>query len=163
MLLFIFTIITIIILLISTILMSVSGCHVMHCSVSLLTCYHCWNINDSPFKLHRKNCENFLNFTCWSQCLTWQPSIQHIKLKKGQIVPVYTMKAYRRNRGLAPLIFNLAFSGSESLALCLGHFTPPGRNLNTHWIGGWMVSRAVLDTLENRKSLSFTGIQTCSL
>jgi len=54
------------------------------------------------------------------------------KVKKGQVVPVHTMKAYRRNRGIAPLILNLALSGSECLALCFGHFTPPGRNPNTH-------------------------------
>jgi hypothetical protein len=90
------------------------------------------------------------------------------KVKKGQVVPFHTMKAYRGNRGIDPLILNLALGGGECLALCFGHFTPPGRNPSTHWIEGWMVPRAVPDTSENRKSLSLTGIQTmncsaCSL
>lgn len=90
------------------------------------------------------------------------------EVKKGQVVPVHTVKTYRGNRGIAPLILNLALGGGECLALCFDHFTPPGRNPNTHWIGGCMVPRAILNTLENRKSLSHTGIQTvkcsaCSL
>ena len=116
-----------------------------------------------------KSCENFLNFTCWSQCPTWQPSIQHVKLKKVKL-SLFTPWRHTGGieTGIAPLILNLALSGSECLALCFGHFIPPGRNPNIHWIGGWMVPRAVLDTLENTKSLSLAGIQTmncsaCSL
>jgi hypothetical protein len=54
------------------------------------------------------------------------------KVRKGQVVPVYTMKAYRENRGTAPLILNLALGGGECLALCFDHFIVPGRNSNTH-------------------------------
>jgi hypothetical protein len=90
------------------------------------------------------------------------------KVKEGLVVLVHTMKAYRENRGTASLSLNLALGGGECLALCFGHFILPGRNPTTHWIGGWMVPRAILDTLQNRKSLSPTGIQTmncsaCSL
>jgi hypothetical protein len=90
------------------------------------------------------------------------------KVKNSQVVPVHTMKAYGENRGTAPLILNLALGGGECLGLCFGHFILPGRNPSTYWIGGWMVPRAILDTLENRKSLSPTGIlimnySACSL
>jgi len=54
------------------------------------------------------------------------------EVKKGQVVPVHTMKAYRENRGTAPLILNLSPGGGECLALCFGHFILPGRNPNTH-------------------------------
>jgi len=54
------------------------------------------------------------------------------KVQKGQVVPVHTMKAYRGNRGTAPLILNMVLGGGECFALCFDHFTPPGRNPYTH-------------------------------
>jgi hypothetical protein len=35
-----------------------------------------------------------------------------------------------------------------------GRFTPRERALGTHWIGGWMGPRAVLDAVVKRKILS---------
>jgi hypothetical protein len=33
----------------------------------------------------------------------------------------------------------------------LGHFNPKERTLGTHWIGGWVDPRAVLDAVVKRK------------
>ena len=94
--------------------------------------------------------------------------MQHVKFKKVKLSLFTPWRHTGGIRGPAPLILNLALDGGECLALCFGHFTPPGRNPNTHWIGGWMVPRAGPDTLENRKPLSLTGIKSmncsaCSL
>jgi hypothetical protein len=47
--------------------------------------------------------------------------------------------------------FTLALDGGERLASRLGRFTPRERAPCTHWIGGWVSPRAVLDTVVKRK------------
>jgi hypothetical protein len=42
----------------------------------------------------------------------------------------------------------LALAGDEWSALGIGHFTPGERAPGTHWIGGWVNSRASLDDVE---------------
>jgi hypothetical protein len=44
-----------------------------------------------------------------------------------------------------------ALDGGEWSASRPGRFTPRERATGTHWIGGWVGSRAGLDTLSNRK------------
>jgi hypothetical protein len=44
-----------------------------------------------------------------------------------------------------------ALDGGEWLALRLGRFTPRERAPRTHWIGGWVGPRAVLDAVVKRK------------
>jgi hypothetical protein len=44
-----------------------------------------------------------------------------------------------------------ALDGGEWLASRPGHFTPRERALGTHWIGGWMGPRAILDMVVKRK------------
>jgi hypothetical protein len=41
--------------------------------------------------------------------------------------------------------------GGEWSASHPGRFTPRERAFNTHWIGGWVGSRAVLDAVVRRK------------
>jgi hypothetical protein len=45
----------------------------------------------------------------------------------------------------------LALEGGEWSASRPGHFTPRERAPGTHWIGGWMGPRAVLDAVVKRK------------
>jgi hypothetical protein len=45
-----------------------------------------------------------------------------------------------------------AIDGGEWSALRTSRFTPRARAPGTHWIGGWMGSRAVLDTVKRKIS-----------
>jgi hypothetical protein len=45
----------------------------------------------------------------------------------------------------------LALDGGEWSALCPGCFTPRERAPGTHWIGGWVGPRAVMDAVVKRK------------
>jgi hypothetical protein len=44
-----------------------------------------------------------------------------------------------------------ALDGGEWSASCPGHFTPRKRAHGTHWIGGWVGPRAVLDAAVKKK------------
>jgi hypothetical protein len=44
-----------------------------------------------------------------------------------------------------------ALDGGEQSASCPGHFTPRERAPATHWIGGWVGPRGVLDTVVKKK------------
>jgi hypothetical protein len=44
-----------------------------------------------------------------------------------------------------------ALDGDEWSASCPGRFTPRERALGTHWIGGWVGPRDVLDAVVKRK------------
>jgi len=60
------------------------------------------------------------------------------------------MKTYWGTRNKAPHIFNPALDGGEWLASLLGRFTPES-TLDTHWIRGWMGSRADLDAVVRKR------------
>jgi hypothetical protein len=60
------------------------------------------------------------------------------------------MKAYWGSGGIAPRIFTSALDG-EWLASRPGSFTPREKAPGTHWIGGWVCPRAVLDAVVKRK------------
>jgi hypothetical protein len=45
-----------------------------------------------------------------------------------------------------------ALDGGEWSASRPGRFTPKERHIGTHWIGGWVGSRAVLDAVVKRKN-----------
>jgi hypothetical protein len=47
----------------------------------------------------------------------------------------------------------LALNGGEWSASCPGCFTPRERAPGTHWIGGWVGPRAILDMVVKRKIL----------
>jgi hypothetical protein len=44
-----------------------------------------------------------------------------------------------------------ALDGGEWSASCPGSFTPRERDPGTHWIGGWVGPRAILDMVVKRK------------
>jgi hypothetical protein len=58
------------------------------------------------------------------------------------------MKAYGGVDVYTHIFLTSAFAGSEWSAL----FTPRERLPGTHWIGGWVDSRAGLDDLKKRNS-----------
>jgi hypothetical protein len=66
---------------------------------------------------------------------------------KGEVVPVlltehHAMEAYWGSEGVAPR--------GEWSASCPGRFTPRERDPGTHWIGGWVGPKAVLDAVVKR-------------
>jgi hypothetical protein len=76
---------------------------------------------------------------------------------KGKVVPVFlltehhSMKAYWRSGGIAPRFLTPALDGDEWSASRTGRFTPGERAPGTHWIGGWVGPRAILDAVVKRK------------
>jgi hypothetical protein len=53
-----------------------------------------------------------------------------------------------------------ALDGDEWSASRLGRFTPKERAPGTHWVGGWVGPRAVLDAVVKRKnSQSLPGLE----
>jgi hypothetical protein len=52
-----------------------------------------------------------------------------------------------------------ALVGGEWSAPCPGHFTTGERAPGTHWIGGWMDTRAGLDDVETTKFLTLLGLE----
>jgi hypothetical protein len=61
------------------------------------------------------------------------------------------MKVYWRNGGVAPHILASALDGGEWSASRPGRFTPKERAPGTHWIGGLVGPRTVLDAVVKRK------------
>jgi hypothetical protein len=61
------------------------------------------------------------------------------------------MKAYWGSGGIAPLILTSALDGGEWSASRPGRFTPRERAPSTHWLGGWVGPRAILDAEVKRK------------
>jgi hypothetical protein len=60
------------------------------------------------------------------------------------------------NRNVASQIFlTSVLDEGEWLASRLGRFTPKERDPETHWIGGWVGLRIVLDAVVKRKIPSF--------
>jgi hypothetical protein len=60
------------------------------------------------------------------------------------LIMYHTMKTYCGCGGIAPRILNLSTR--------VVNFTPEVIAPGTHWIGGWVVPRAGLDTVTKRKN-----------
>jgi hypothetical protein len=61
------------------------------------------------------------------------------------------MKAYRGSGGIVHAFLTSALYGGEWSASCYGRFIPRERAPGTHWTGGWVGPRAVLDAVVKRK------------
>jgi hypothetical protein len=61
------------------------------------------------------------------------------------------MKAYWGSGGIVNSFFDLALDGGEWSASRPGRFTPRERVPITHWIGGWVGPRAIMDAVVKRK------------
>jgi hypothetical protein len=75
-----------------------------------------------------------LNKVKLSLCFNWAP--RHDVLGSG---------------GIAPLILTSELEGGEWSASRSGRFTPRERAPGTHWVGGWVGPRSVLDAVVKRK------------
>jgi len=71
-----------------------------------------------------------------------------------QVSSVYDVNLYRGRRGTAPHLLSPGTSGGEWLTSGHGRFTP-GKNLGTHWTGGWFDPRPVLHALK-KKTIFFS-------
>jgi hypothetical protein len=56
-----------------------------------------------------------------------------------------------------------ALAGGQWSALRPDHFKPGERAAGTHWIGGWLDSRAGLDDVEKGKFLTLPGLELRAL
>jgi hypothetical protein len=80
----------------------------------------------------------------------------HLRFCKGKVVPVLNY-APRHEDVLGEVRYSSAQSltsaldGGEWSASCPSRFTPRGRFTGTHWIGGWVGPRAILDAVVKRK------------
>jgi hypothetical protein len=64
----------------------------------------------------------------------------------------HSVKTYWGSRSIAPcILLTSALDGVEWSASRTGRFTPRERAPGTHWIGGWVGPRAVLDTVVKRE------------
>lgn len=61
--------------------------------------------------------------------------------------------------GIAPLLLTLSLDGGEWSTIHSRCFTPGGRVTSTHCVGGWVVPRISLDTVE-KKNLVLPGIES---
>jgi hypothetical protein len=59
----------------------------------------------------------------------------------------HAMKAYGGSGGTVPLTLTSALDGGEWSASRSGRFTARERAPRTHWIGGWVGPRAMLDAV----------------
>jgi hypothetical protein len=59
----------------------------------------------------------------------------------------HTMNTYWGNGSIAPCILDLGIRWRWAIASRPGRFTPREGSLGTHWLGGWVGPRAVLDAV----------------
>jgi hypothetical protein len=69
------------------------------------------------------------------------------------------MKTYRGVEAYIHAFLTSALDGGEWSASRLGRFAPRERAPGTHWTGGWVGSRAGLDTGEEKNSEPLLGIE----
>jgi hypothetical protein len=69
------------------------------------------------------------------------------------------MKAYGGMDVQIHIFLTSALTGGEWSDSCPSRFTPRERAPGTHWIGGWVDSRAGLDDVEKRKFLTLPGLE----
>jgi hypothetical protein len=69
------------------------------------------------------------------------------------------MKAYEGVDVLIHIFLTSALAGGEWSASRIGRFNPGERALGTHWIEGWVGSRAGLEDMERRKCLTLPGLE----
>jgi hypothetical protein len=68
------------------------------------------------------------------------------------------MKTYGVMNVWIHIFLTSALVGGKWSASRSGRFTPGERAPDTHWIGGWVGPRAVLDDVEKRKFLTLQGL-----
>jgi len=76
-------------------------------------------------------------------------TLSYDKTSKREVFPAHAMKTYTGSSSIVPLILNLATIRKQVFTFhnLAGTFILPGKNLHTHWTGGWVGSRVGLDIL----------------
>jgi hypothetical protein len=74
------------------------------------------------------------------------------------VLEYYVMKTYWGSVNKATPILNLGIRWRRVVSFMPRPFYPQTKSPCTHWIGGWVVPRAVLDTVVKRKIPSHLGI-----
>jgi hypothetical protein len=69
------------------------------------------------------------------------------------------MKVYGGVDVYIHIFLTSALGGGEWSASRTGHFTPGERAPYTHWVGGWVYTRACLDGVEKSKFLPLLGLE----
>jgi hypothetical protein len=69
------------------------------------------------------------------------------------------MKAYGGMDVLIHIFLTSTLAGGEWSASSYGRFTPGEKAPGTHWIGGWVDSKAGLDDVEKRKIFPLPGLK----
>jgi hypothetical protein len=77
-------------------------------------------------------------------------------MQKGKVIPVlstehHAMEAYWGMEVWFHTFLTSALDGGEWSVSRAGHFNPRERAPDSHWIGGWVGPRAVLDAVAKRK------------
>jgi hypothetical protein len=76
---------------------------------------------------------------------------------KGKVVPVHSMKAYKGSRSIALLIHNFDIRWRWVVNFTFLVALLPRKNPGTHWIGGCVGPRVVLDVVEKKNVLPLPG------
>jgi hypothetical protein len=111
------------------------------------------NLAKKPHYASRKlqlKCENIVTVRCkvkvkLSLCLT-----KHL-----------AMKTYWGIGGIVPQFLTSALDGGEGSVSLPGRFIPRERAHGTHWIGGWVGPRAVLDAAKKKFPSQYIYIYIC--
>jgi hypothetical protein len=89
----------------------------------------------------------------------WEDIIRKVKGKKVKVIPGLNQAPRHEDilgewRYSSTHSLTSALDGTEWSASRPGRFTPKERAHGTHWVGGWVCLRAVLDAVVNRKITS---------
>jgi len=72
-----------------------------------------------------------------------------------EIFPVLSKRAYGGSKVTASLILGLGTKGRWKINFTFRPFYIPGRNLGTHWIGGWSTPELVAESFADEKHLLY--------
>jgi hypothetical protein len=131
--------------------------HEVNCYITMrhrITLSKCWHSHNT--------CKSQYLFSVQSGYKTTRrcgKNLERLKVKiKGKVVPVLFFNWAPRHEGI---LGEWKYSSTHSLTSALdggewsgsrpGHFIPRERDPGTHWIGGWLSPRAVLDAVVKRK------------
>ena len=131
-------------------LLYVDATHTTESSLLFVMCFRILAVKTELFS------DNTLSFTALKMHKVWTK--WHVVASYRKECPCLCHESVWGSRSLAPLIQNL---GSMATV-------PLGKNVGTHWIGGWVGLRASLDIFRKRKVSSSARIQSmdcsaCSL
>jgi hypothetical protein len=123
------------------------------------TCFVAHTLKYSPSSNHPNHSDTYhYLFTLWQRVKSTCLCNFYLVMSKGKVVPVLFFNWAPCYEGIlgewrysTTHSLTLALDGNEWSASRPGRFIPRERASGTHWIGGWVDPRAVLDTVVKRK------------